>query len=343
MKKKKRKTVFVFFSLLICYCLMCLRSEDSPLYIEGVIFLLSIFSLLTAAGRFTELSVVVGDSLGLNKLSTGILIIAIGTSAPEIFASLGAAIQKKPDMVVGNVLGTVVANSLLGIGFGALVAKSPLVVHKEVVGSQMSIFLAAIILSIGGMYDGTLQQYECAIMLMLLICYLRYVIKSNNEDGQNYNDDKEKTNKINMTFVVALLALNLIALFISGHFVVSSLIVTASRLDISSVKLATSILAVGTSIPEIATAIVLVRQNNTDSLFGEIIGSNIFDILGIFGIIGMFTALTMETKLLIFLSISTFLMFVIASTIMLDKRISRIEGLSLISLFAIFTIQLTTA
>ncbi len=328
-------------ALAACYGVMGFRVASESIYLQSTIFVISIYVLVSAAGKFTTLSVTVGNSLGLSKLATGILIIAIGTSAPELFASIGAAIQHRPNMVVGNVLGTVVANSLLGIGFGALIATRPLSVHKGVFGTQMSIFLAAIMLAIGGLYIGGLVWFEGIIMVVLLVCYLCYVIKSSNDDNVVTADSNHSEKAGTSTLgIVALLAINLGALFISGDFVISSLIESAKLLGFSDTKLATSILAVGTSIPEIATAIVLVRQNNADSLFGEIIGSNIFDILGILGVISLFGNLSIDSDMLWFLSASIFLMFIITSTIMNDKRINRLEGISLISLFIIFTIQL---
>ena len=178
-------------------------------------------------------------------------------------------------------------------------------------------------------------------MVVLLVCYLCYVIKSPNNDNvvtedSNHSEKAESS----MLGIVVLLTINLGALFVSGDFVISSLIESAKLLGLSDTKLATSVLAVGTSIPEIATAIVLVRQNNADSLFGEIIGSNIFDLLGILGVISLFGNLSIDSNLLVFLSVSIFLMFLVTSTIMNDKRINRLEGISLISLFVIFTIQL---
>ncbi|VFN05184.1 MAG: cation:H+ antiporter [Candidatus Kentron sp. G] len=330
---KIKATFLNIFALLICYFLIRYRNETPSIYLELIIFILSIYSLVKAADIFTELAVFVGSSFGLSKLATGTLIIAIGTSAPELFASIGAAIQHQPDMVVGNILGTVIANSLLGIGFAAMAARRSLFVHKDVVGWKMSVFLVAILLALVGLYDGALVYYEGLLMLPLFFYYLFFIYKTNNEKS-NTKIGKE------VISAIVLLAINLGVLFVSGDFVVSSLVESADLLDFSSAKLATSILAVGTSIPEIATAIALVRQNNADSLFGEIIGSNIFDILGILGFISLFGTLTMEVGLLLYLSISLVATFVIVSMIMHDKNINKIEGFSLVLLFSLFTIQL---
>lgn len=339
-KKQIKSTVMVAIVLAICYALTSLRDTYGSIYLEFMIFSMGLYALVKAADTFTELSVSLGGLLGLSKLATGILIIAIGTSAPELFASIGAAIQQRPDMVLGNIFGTVVANSLLGIGCGALAASASLTVHKDVFGTQMSIFLAAIFLVLGSLYDGVLANYEGAILVIVLALYLYHVVKNSNGTEEGVPNDNKKSNNHSILPLTFLLILNLAALFISGDFVVSSLIEGAVILDISGAKLATSILAIGTSIPEIATAIALVKQNNADSLFGEIIGSNIIGLLGILGGISLFTPLSLDTNLLMYLGVSVFFMFLITNVIMNDKKINRIEGVSLVSLFVVFTVQL---
>ena len=336
MRNEAKSTAVNILAIGLAYLLINVRENIQSIFSESIIFAISAYALVKSADIFTELAVFVGDSFGLSRLATGTLIIAIGTSAPELFASVGAAMQNQPDMVVGNVLGTVIANCLLGIGFGVMFAERALVVHGNVVGWKMSVFLAAILLALVGLFDGSLDYYEGALMLPLLVYYLIFVYKTNKSDDNNDHLDNRKF----LVGPIALLILNLSILFTSGDFVVSSLIEVSKFLDFSSAILATSVLAVSTSIPEIATAIALVKQNNADSLFGEIIGSNIFDILGIFGFISLFGTLTMDSNLLFYLSISMIGAYILVSVVMHDKSINRIEGFALVLLFTAFTIQL---
>lgn len=342
-REVKKKTIIGLVLIAGCYGLMCLRGSTGSLVLEATVFCLEIYVLVTAAGRFTGLAVSVGKSLGMSKLATGILIIAIGTSAPELFASIGAAFQNQPEMVVGNVLGTVIANSLLGIGCGALVAMGPLTVHRDVVGTQMSILLVAIMLAIGGLYDGVLVWYEGVVMVVLLVFYIYKVIKGKKDEDEDASGADQANSNGQRTFKIGtaiLLGMNLGALLMAGDVVVSTLVEAAAILDYSGAKLATTILAVGTSIPEIATAVALVRQRNADSLFGEVIGSNIIDILGILGGISMVKKLTMEAGLLVYLAASVFVMFVVVNTMMSDKRVDRVEGVALVLLYVMFAVQM---
>ena len=337
-----KPTALIAALLLVCYGITLFKPFNNTLLLEAILFAVALFILVKSASLFTTLATVFGEYLGISRLATGILIIAIGTSAPELFASIGAALQGEPEIVVGNVLGTIIANSLLGIGCGALAATTALTVHKNVLGTQMSVFLTAILLALGGLYDGVLHWYEGIIFVTVLGFYLRHVVRSSRQPTPDTSNTSAIKTKLPypLPLLLLFLGLNLAALFLSGDLVVSALIAGASALDISSTKLATSILAIGTSIPEIATAIALVRQNNADGLFGEIIGSNIFDLLGILGLIALFMPLGMQPPLLVYLGGATFAMFVITNRIMSDRQINRLEGVALIALFSLFTLQL---
>jgi cation:H+ antiporter len=339
----KKNSIINIIAIVAGFALVALRSTLPGLVIEVSLFCLSLIILIRAADVFTDMAVIVGEKLGLSKLNTGILIIAIGTSAPELFSSVGAALQNQPEIVVGNVIGTVIANCLLGIGIAALVAKHPLDVHREVISTQMTVFLAALLLTSVSLYDGLFTRIEGAVLLVVLGFYLRYNIVYANDATIELPDEMHELpqNDRSMPVLIFLLLINLACLFVSGDFVVSSLSNGAELLGLSSAKLATSLLAIGTSIPEIATAIMLVRKNNTDSLFGEIIGSNIFDYLGIFGIIAVFKPIVMSGPLLNYLLLFALGAFCLLYVVMNDRKIQHVEGVALLALFAGFLIQLT--
>jgi cation:H+ antiporter len=342
---KYKTSLILSVIFLIPACIIQYRSTYPSIFLEIPIFVISLYILLRSASLFTGFATKLGSKIGLSKLATGILIISIGTSAPELFSSFAAVLENQPNMVIGNIFGTVIANTLLGIGCAAIFSKIPLGVHKDVFGTQMAIFFAAVVLSAACLYDGVLFYYEGAVLLVVLVCYLGYVVQAAPENSdkkiENKDDNPQKTEKENTLLIIILLLLNLFFLFLSGDFVVSSLIYGSKYMGVSNVKVASSLLAIGTSVPEIATAIALVRQNNPDSLFGEIIGSNIFDILGVLGAISLISPLTMSGNLLLFLSISMFAVFMLMHVIMNDRKINRLEGVVLVLLFCVFTMQLT--
>ena len=350
---KFKSHALVALLLVVGYGLMQFRATMGPsLLLEIGLFVLALIALIVAADNFTELAVKVGNSLGLSKLATGTLIVAIGTSAPEMFSSLSAALKGEAGMVIGNVYGTVVANTLLGIGAAATFAKASLPVHKDVFGSKMSIFLGAVLISTASMIDGVFDMVDGLLLLLLLVFYLAYVLKNDkhNQAEQallNNDEDEEEEKETTTVLDWGLLVLSLSFLFISGDLVVDALIKGAEITDIMSAKLSSTILAVGTSIPEIAVAITIVRRpgdNNdqADLLLGEILGSNIFDIFGILGITSLILPLTMEPNLLMYLSGSMIVMFFVTNVVMNDRKIDKIEGLILLALFAVFNNQLVS-
>ncbi len=365
MKQEIIKSSKVVIALVLMGMLMLSNNIFGGHVTQILIFILAIYALSVSADNFTDYAVSIGDKIGLSKLATGVLIIAVGTSAPEFFSSISAAIHGQYDMVIGNVLGTIIANTLLGIGIGALFIKtsqlisdksqkkfySPLSlnfnehlkVHDDVLGNQMSIFFVSIVLTIGAFYDGSLDIYEGVAFLVLLIYYLFDVYTmSDIEDDEIKDEIEEHLVKIKSTPILFVFLISSLSfLFMASEGVVSSLIEGSKIFNISGAILATTILAVGTSIPEITTAISLAKKNETEGLFGAIIGSNIFDLLGIFGIISLFTNLVMDTELLYILLASTFIMFMLTITVMNDKKVSKLEGLGLVSIFYIFILILT--
>jgi len=345
--RKHKNNSFINIAVIALGFVLVSFRESLGLPLEIGLFVVSLVVLVRAADVFTDMAVLVGERLGLSKLNTGILIIAIGTSAPELFASIAAALQNQPEMVVGNVLGTVIANCLLGIGIATLFARQALDVHPEVLATQMTIFLVSLLLVGMSLYDGNFSRAEGAVLLIVLVFYLRYNILYTEEapielprEMHEAIPEERNTKTQPMTMLTVLLLINLTLLFISGEFVVSSLSNGAEAMGLSSAKLATSLLAIGTSIPEIATAIMLVRKNNADSLFGEILGSNIFDFLGIFGIIAIVKPIVMSGPLLNFLLISALVTFILLFVVMNDRKVRQIEGIAMLALFAGFLLQL---
>ncbi len=339
LNKHIKYIVLIALFLASYYIAKCFFTIPETLFFEAPAFFLILFCLIKSADIFTDSAAELGARLGLNKLATGVLIIAIGTSGPELFSSIGAAIEKHPEMVIGNIYGSVICNCLLGIGLPAVFANKQLAVHKDVFGTQMSVFLAGIIITGVGLYNGPMSVLESIIMLSILVYYLRCIIKK----SKNIDIEIEKSvsaNNESIFLLMITLSISLLFLFMSGDSIVTSLSNCAKILDISSSKLATSILAIGTSVPEIATALILVHKNNIDGLFGEIIGSNIFNMLGIFGITSLLIPLTMNSFLLVFLIISTFLSFLILHIMMNDRQINRLEGVVLVFLFVIFIMKL---
>jgi len=296
-----------------------------------IIFAVALVVLSWAADIFAETAMRVGDHLGLSGLATGILIISLGTSAPEIFSSLGAIMNDSPDLVVGNVIGTIIANTLLGIGVAAVVSKTSMTVHEDVVGTQMAIFMGACVIVLLSFIDGRLSILEAVLMVGVFFLYIGSSAKS----GRDENHILEKLNKDDV-ISLSIGIICLILLFRSGDLVISSMISGAVLLGFSEIKVAATVLAIGTSIPEVATAFSLARRGNVDAIFGEILGSNIIALMAIFGFGGIIATIAMPGMLLWFLLGSAMGTAILTYVIIADHKVNKLEGFMFLAIFAIW-------
>jgi len=301
-----------------------------------------------SADVFTDVAMEVGERLNISQLGTGVLIVAIGTSAPELFSCVGAALVDRPDMLLGNILGTVIANTLLGLGICALAAGTVMHVHRQVLGTQIPAFAGATLLATGSLWDGVISRFEGVLLLVLLGVYLRYVLQQSRNAGADdaEADDGEAPPQpaaadtgdcVPLIALIGVLGVSLVCLLTSGKTIIDSLIFSAEIVGISSVKLSTTVLAIGTSVPEIATGIALVRKGRFDGLFGEVLGSNIFDLLGIIGLTAVVVPLAFAGTLALFLCLALAASFLAIYVCVSDRKVSFMEGALLLLLFVMFT------
>ena len=329
------------------------RGIFEGVFLELGVFLLSLIVLVRSADVFTDAAMELGERLNISQLGTGVLIVAIGTSAPELFSCVGAALVDRPDMLLGNIIGTVIANTLLGLGVCAVMAGTVMTVHRHVLGTQIPAFLGAVLITAGSLYDGVISRFEGVLLLLLLAVYLRHVLRqsrNNGADDEERDEDDEPADGsdqpspepecapgVPLVALLGVLVLALVCLLTSGKTIIDSLINSAEIVGISSVKLSTTVLAIGTSVPEIATGLALVRKRRFDGLFGEVLGSNIFDLLGIIGLTAVVMPLAFSGTLALFLVLALAASFGAIYVVLADRKVSFLEGAILLLLFVMFT------
>lgn len=229
---------------------------------------------------------------GLSELLIGITLISWGTSMPEFVVSLLAQYNNEPDLVIGNVLGSNIANILLILGATAIVR--PLPVHRNTVLSEIPFSLAAALL-IGFVANSALlhvegsqlmiNRFDGLLILLFFILFMLYVVKVAKEDQNNLtqNEKKANTQTSSMTWPVVLILAGCCLLFLGGHFVVQSASKLALQMGMSASFVGLTIVALGTSLPELVTSIQAARKGSTDIAVANVIGSNIFNLLWILG------------------------------------------------------------
>ena len=259
------------------------------------VFIASVYVLVRAAKYFTTASEQIGKALHLPNFIVGTVIVAIGTSAPEAFTSLFGTVAGESEFLAGTVIGTVMANTLLGLGLAVLLTRRVVRFDWDLIANDLPLFLGAAVFLILMLLDGEFTTTEGIIMLLGYGVYLFYVytMRHGEEVEMKLHKRKKKHQplKIRMIFTFCV---SLLVLFVASKFTVDAVIEIAHIIGIGTSLVAASALAVSTSLPEIVVAVTAARRGNFDLALGDIVGSNIFDLFVIFGIGGMVTTLTVD-------------------------------------------------
>ncbi len=235
-------------------------------------------------------------SFGLSPLVVGLTIVAFGTSAPEMAVSTGAVLSGQSDVAVGNVVGSNIFNVLVILGLSALIV--PLSVHVQVIRQEMPIMIGAAILFMAFALDGQITRVEGAILLALLIAYTVFLViqarRSPPGEAADYDAELKPAAAsgsaawmskwyVQVWFVVA----GLIMLVLGANWLVESATIFARALGMSELVIGLTIVAAGTSLPEVAASLTAALKGERDMAVGNVVGSNVFNILGCVGLGGL--------------------------------------------------------
>jgi cation:H+ antiporter len=276
---------------------------------------------------------------GISPFIVGLTIIGFGTSAPEVVVSVDAALSGSPGIAVGNVIGSNVANILLIVGSAALFV--PLAVHPDALRRDGTMMAFATVLFIGIALMGTATWYHGVVSITVLIAYLAYSIWSdrqgNDAVAQMHSDEGELLQSglpDKMWAMLLALGIGLIALVAGSRFAVIGASAIAREAGISEEVIGITLVAFGTSLPELATAMVAAARKQADVCIGNVIGSNIFNLLGITGAAAIaaplpFAASVVSFDIWVLLAITVLFMWFMLT----GRRIQRWEGAVLLLLY----------
>lgn len=249
--------------------------------------------LVRGASRFAR-------SFQIKPVVIGLTIVAFGTSAPELVTSITAGIKHLSDIAMGNVIGSNIANIGLILGLSALVR--PLTIDMKLLYREMPIVVGISFLLYFMGWDGTLSRTEGGILCGGIVMYTFYVyrvaLKETNAIVHEYEEflETKNTNNKNNIFLILI---GLGALLGGAHFLVHAAIYIAKSIGISELVIGLTVIAVGTSLPELATSMVAAIRKESDISVGNVLGSNIFNILAVLGISSIIQPLSINTNSLI--------------------------------------------
>lgn len=245
--------------------------------------------LLTwSADKFIDGAAHVAQLLGMSPLLVGILIVGFGTSAPEMLVSAIAAWQGEPDLALGNAIGSNIAN--IGLILGLTLILAPITIHSSVVRKEIPLLLLATGLGVAVLLNGHLGRLDGAVLMAALLAYIGFGIWQSMrtpEDVLAAELDEELTAPQSAGQAWMGLLIGLLVLLASSRLLVWSASEIARALGVGELVIGLTIVALGTSLPELAASIASIRKNQHDLAVGNVIGSNVFNILGVVGIAGL--------------------------------------------------------
>lgn len=249
------------------------------IFLNIVIIIICVIVLAFGANILVESAARIARHIGLSELVIGLTIVAVGTSGPEFAVTITAALQGQSDISVGNVVGSNIFN--LGFILGTVVAVRAIATSPKLVYRDGIMLIGATLALLFFMRDLYLQPYEGAIMVLGLIVYLAFLFRQR-EVNTDEIPDGEYRKYDPLLFLVGL------ALILAGaRFLVESSVVVAEYFGLSDWVIGVTIIAAGTSAPELATSLVAVLRGHSDISIGSLIGSDLFNLLGVLGVAGL--------------------------------------------------------
>ena len=257
-----------------------------------LMFLLGLVALVVGAELLVRGASRLALRVGISPLVIGLTVVAFGTSAPELAVSVGAAVDGKADLAIGNVVGSNICNILLILGLCALV--TPLNVAAQIIRQEVPIMIAVSILLIVLAFDGLLSFADSALLFALIIAYTWFLIVQSRratlatqESGSGDMPAAVSGWRNHWAVHILYVAGGLVALVIGAGWLVNAAVEVAQMLGVSDLVIGLTVVAVGTSMPEIATSLVAALRGQRDIAVGNVVGSCIFNILTVLGLTGL--------------------------------------------------------
>ena len=274
-----------------------------------LMFASGLLALIVGANLLVRGASKLALSFGISPLVVGLTVVAFGTSAPEMAVSVGAVVDGRVDIAIGNVVGSNIFNVLFILGASALIA--PLVVNIQLIRQEVPIMIGASLLLLLLGLDGRLSWLDAALLLGLLLAYTAFLVVQSRRETQAAKDEyteafvpiTRRTWDRSPLVQVGLVVVGLGALVLGSQWLVDASVAFAKALGVSDLIIGLTIVAAGTSLPEVATSITAALKGERDIAVGNVVGSNTFNILGCLGLSGLAAGdlgLTMPASVLAF-------------------------------------------
>ena len=313
---------------------------------DYLLLLLGLVILTVGAELLTKGCVGMAARFRVPEFIVGLTVMAVGTSMPEFTVSAMSALKGSTDMAIGNVTGSNIFNTLIILGICAMVR--PMVFTKENVRRDIPICIgASLLLLIFSLYMGQgISRWQGAIMLALYVCVILYSIRSARGDmpdtDAGTDDGQSAQTSMGWGRVIAYIIVGLAGLIFGGNMCLESATAIARAWGVSEAVIAITIVAAGTSLPELASSLSAIANGKLSLALGNVIGSNVANILLILGTSGLIKPLTMGgiTPLDIWMVLGSAVLLLLSALVIGQRRITRIEGVLYLAIYVGYVILL---
>lgn len=314
--------------------ILLLSLAPSQLWLNLVLIVVGVAVVVWGADRMTEGSVAIAERLKVPKLVIGLTIVALGTSMPEFFVSLVSALKGTSDLAVGNVVGSNIFNTLLIVGVAALV--TPIAIDRITVKRDMPVAtLASLFLFVIVVSTHSISRFSAAVLLAGLFAFMYLMLRdARKKKNDNTADEPERQRPVWLSIAYVLIGLT--CLVVGGNVFVDNATAIAQSFGVSEAVIGLTIVAGGTSMPELATSVVAARKGQSEIAIGNVLGSNVINILFILGTTGMISPMQVNeitTVDLAMLIASIVLLYLFSFT---KLKVERWEGGVLTAVFAVY-------
>lgn len=304
--------------------------------ILNVLFILvGIVLVLWGADRLTDGAVAVAEKMKMPQIVIGLTIVAMGTSMPEFCVSLVSALKGTTDLAVGNIVGSNIFNTLLIVGVSAWVA--PMTILKSTVRKDIPFALFASLVLLIMCLDGNISRLDAGILFVLFLVFMYVTLKgakTKDDDTTAKTESIEDNKKPMATWLsIVWIIVGLACLIGGSNLFVEGATKVAEHIGVSEAVIGLTIVAGGTSLPELATSVVSARKGNSGIAIGNVLGSNVFNILAILGVTGVITPMHLQGITMLDLSMMVFSTLLVWLFSFTKYKIARWEGIVLTIVF----------
>jgi cation:H+ antiporter len=312
-----------------------------PIIFWIIILIISLFLLVKASDFFIDSAETIGIKIGLPAFVIGLIIVSLGTSLPELMSSILAVLKNTSEIVIGTIIGSNIANIFLVFGIMAIVSRR-MKINYDILNVDLPLFFAATFLLALIIYNLKVSVLETILCLLFLFIYIFYTIKS-----KTFNKDKEINKEFKDVYyknkkdkhllpVILIFIFSCFLIYISAKYTVDSIINLSVILNIGAEVIALSAVAIGTSLPELSVSLRALNKGKKEIAVGNILGSTIFNSVGVLGISSLFGVLIIPKMIISFalpiMLIGVLLYFFITQ----DKKVTYVEGWVLIIFYVLF-------